>query len=172
MMRQSQHTLAIGVLLTALAGGSLLFAPAAMSVRAETVETTVGGDSGILDGMTFSGELGPIGKPADVKDFLVFANGTFVSKECEKRCGYPARPYFVRRVGDRTEFISETRCPGKDATIVWRGTVDNGTIRGTFTWTVDRWYWTIEKEFWFEGTLADRNAPFAGDASVPIASDR
>lgn len=113
--------------------------------------------------MTFSGDVGPLGKPANVRDLLVFAKGTFVSKECERRCGYPAAPYFVRRVGDTTEFISETRCPDKDATIVWRGTVDDDTIKGVFTWTTSRWYWTIEKEFWFEGTLADGDMPLAGD---------
>ena len=66
---------------------------------------------GPLDGMTFSGALGPDGEPKDILDSFVFENGTFVSKECELRCKYPARPYFVRSNGDRTEFISETKCP-------------------------------------------------------------
>lgn len=99
-----------------------------------------------------------------MKDTLVFANGTFVSTECERRCKYPARPYFIRQVGDRIEFISETRCPDKDAKIVWRGTVDDGTIKGVFTWTTVRWYWTIEKEFSFEGTIVE--------GATPIASSR
>ena len=136
---------------------------AARPLHAETTEATVADGSGILDGLTFSSELGPLGKPANVKDVLVFENGMFVSKECEQRCGYAPRPYFVRRVGDKTEFISETHCPSKDSTIVWRGTVNNGTIKGKFTWTAARWYWTIEKEFWFEGMLADRGGPVASD---------
>ena len=70
--------------------------------------------TGPLDGMTFNGALGPDGKPKDVPDSFVFENGTFVSKECEIRCKYPARPYFVRTNGDRIEFISETKCPYKD----------------------------------------------------------
>jgi hypothetical protein len=32
-----------------------------------------------------------------------------------------------------------------------------------FTWTVARWYWTIEKQFWFEGTLVDRAVTAAND---------
>lgn len=173
-MRQSKTVLSIGVLLAALAGVWLVFAPAANLVRAETSGTAVAEGSGILDGMTFTSELGPLGKPANEKDSLVFENGLFVSRECERRCGYPPAPYFVRRVGEKTEFIIETHCPGKDSTIVWRGTVDegNGTIKGVFTWISARWYWTIEKEFWFEGTLAERNVPMAGDASVPMAGDR
>lgn len=110
---------------------------------------------GPLDGMTFEGMLGPDGKPKDTPDRFVFEDGTFVSKECELRCKYPARPYFVRIVGDKTEFISETQCPYKDAKIVWRGTVEGDTIRGKSTWVVKRWYWTVENTFAFEGKLAN-----------------
>jgi hypothetical protein len=108
--------------------------------------------------MTFIGALGPDGKPKDVEDSFVFENGMFVSKECELRCKYPARPYFVRRNGAKTEFISETQCPYKDAKIVWRGTVDGDTIRGKSTWVVKRWYWTVENTFEFEGKLVDQSA--------------
>ena len=94
--------------------------------------------SGPLDGMVFEGALGPDGKPKDTPDSFVFANGTFVSKECELRCKYPARPYYVRVNGGKTEFISETRCPYKDARIVWRGTVVGDRITGKSTWTVKR----------------------------------
>lgn len=150
----------IGAVLAVL-GGWWLLAELQRPVQAEKVKAAELSGSGILDGMTFASELGPSGKPADVKDTLVFANGMLVSAECERRCNYPARPYFVRRNGGAIEFVSETRCPDKDAKIVWRGTVDDETIKGTFTWTVVRWYWTIEKEFWFEGTLADPSTPVA-----------
>jgi hypothetical protein len=103
--------------------------------------------------MTFSGALGPDGKPKDIADSFVFENGNFVSKECELRCKYPPRPYFVRVSGSKTEFISETRCPYKDARIVWRGTIEGGRIKGKSTWVVKRWYWTIEDTFEFEGEL-------------------
>lgn len=108
---------------------------------------------GPLDGMIFSGALGPDGQPKDTADVFVFENGTFVSRECELRCEYPARPYFVRVVGDKTEFISETQCPYKDAKIIWRGTVEGDRITGKSTWVVNRWYWTVENTFEFEGKL-------------------
>ncbi len=113
---------------------------------------------GPLDNMTFAGALGPDGKPKDIPDSFVFENGTFVSKECELRCKYPARPYFVRTNGNRTEFISETKCPYKDAKIIWRGTVEGDTIKGKSTWVVKRWYWTIENTFEFEGKLVSKPA--------------
>ena len=110
---------------------------------------------GPLDGMTFSGLLGPDGKPKDVPDSFVFANGSFVSKECELRCKYTARPYFVRKIGARTEFISETQCPYKEAKITWRGTIEGDTIKGKSTWVVKRWYWSVENTYAFEGKLVD-----------------
>jgi len=119
------------------------------------------GTSGLLDGMTFFSRLGPAGKPADVQDDLVFANGKFFSAECDRRCGYPPGPYYVRRMGDKIEFISESQCKHKDATLSWKGTVENGTIKGRILWTVERWYWTIEKELWFEGKLVDTANPTA-----------
>ena len=120
-----------------------------------TDSTTVDNEvNGPLDGMTFVGALGPDGKPKDIQDVFVFENGTFVSKECELKCKYPARPYFIRVNGTKTEFISETQCPYKDAKIVWRGTVDGDTIKGKSTWVVKRWYWTVENTFEFEGKLS------------------
>jgi hypothetical protein len=111
---------------------------------------------GPLDGLTFQGALGPDGKPRDTPDTFVFEDGTFVSKECELRCKYPARPYFVRVDGDKIEFISETRCPYKDAKIVWRGTIEGDRIKGKSTWIVNRWYWSVENTFEFEGKLVDK----------------
>ena len=109
--------------------------------------------AGPLDGLSFRGAVGPDGKPKDIPDLFVFENGSFVSKECELRCEYPARPYFIRQNGSKTEFISETKCPYKDAKIVWRGTIEGDRITGKSTWIVKRWYWTVENTFEFEGKL-------------------
>lgn len=122
-------------------------------------EATTG--TGPLDGLIFEGNLGPAGQPADVRDRLEFFDGRFVSRECEKRCNYPASPYYVRRDGNSIAFISESRCPDKDAKIVWHGTVEGDRLEGTFTWTVERWYWTIEKTFRFSGTLRTGAPPIA-----------
>ena len=113
--------------------------------------------------MVFLSKLGPSGKPADVEDRLVFANGSFVSMECDRRCGYPPGPYFVRQVGNKIEFVSENQCIHKNATLSWRGTIENGVIKGRILWTSERWYWTIERELWFEGTLVESAPPVASN---------
>ena len=114
---------------------------------------------GILDGLTFTSRNGQYGKPGDHSDTLIFKDGTFVSTDCEKNCNYPAQAYFTRHVGDKIEFISETRCLTQDAEIVWRGVVDGKNIEGTYSWRSSRWYWTIEKEFWFKGSLEESKNP-------------
>lgn len=124
---------------------------------------TVSSGNGPLDGMAFTGELGPESKPKDVRDTFVFANGNFVSKECELRCDYPAKPYFVRETENGIEFVSETRCPYKDAKIVWRGVVDGDVIEGTAVWTINRWYWSIDKTFEFSGRLTSRSSSLVRD---------
>lgn len=117
-------------------------------------QTTDSPEISVLDGKTFSGELGRVGKPG-LADLFVFREGMFVSKECEKRCGYPAGPYWVRLEGDGVQFRSEIPCLKSDATMVWNGTVKGDDIEGTVAWTSKRWYWTIEKEFWFKGKLVE-----------------
>ena len=110
--------------------------------------------SSVLDGQFFAGEMGPMGKGANIEGAWIFDQGMFVSKECEV-CGFPKSPYWVRFAEDGIHFMSETQCPKTQATIVWQGIVKDGEVEGTFTWTKKRWYWTIEKEFWFKGKLAD-----------------
>lgn len=114
------------------------------------------GSAGPLDDMEFVGKLGPEGKPKDVEDRFVFSDGKFVSKECELRCDYPARPYFINETESGTEFVSNTKCPYKDAEITWHGTINDGRISGTAIWTIRRWYWTATTRFEFKGELAKK----------------
>jgi hypothetical protein len=147
----------LGAVACAIVGGTfwLMYSPTTASIADEDPDVTAQYHGvGPLDGMTFVAMLGPDGKPKDVPDTFVFENGMFVSKECEVRCKYPPRPYYVREVDGKTEFISETECPYKDAQIVWRGTIEGDKVVGKSTWTMRRWYWTIESDFEFEGTLA------------------
>ena len=161
-MNRSRLILAIGALLAVGVGGTFALteqAPLSSEALKPTAEVT---GQGVLDRMTFVGHVGTSKNPTRSKDTFVFDKGLFVSKECERICKFPARPYFVREIADGTEFISETQCPYKDSKIVWRGTFKDGQIRGSSTWTSKRWYWTVERELVFEGTLAEQSA------SIPV----
>ena len=110
-MERSNAIYAIILGFTLSVGGGLQLSAAGGDSSDPTATGTEKSVPGPLDGLTFQGALGPDGKPKDIPDIFVFENGTFVSKECELRCKYPARPYFVRINGSKTEFISETQCP-------------------------------------------------------------
>lgn len=161
-MRLPKMALVLAIPAFALAIGWSL-QPGDAGPNAAETPTNAADGAGPLDGLVFKGGVSPAGDAKDIADVFVFEDGTFVSMECELRCDYPARPYFVRSADGKTEFISETRCPYKDATIVWRGVVDGDRIEGHATWRVKRWYWTIEKRLEFSGTLTDRTPLAARD---------
>ena len=162
ILRISKRLFMISLLLNSLSSIWFISAWASDQAKLDPVDTLQPVSSEVLDGLTFIGKHGPKGKPADAKDTFAFKDGEFVSQEGEAMCKSPACPYFIRHVGNTIEFISETICPEKNARIVWRGTVDGETIKGVFHWTSKRWYWTIEKDFWFEGTLIENAAPIGG----------
>lgn len=163
-MKRSRLILTLGLVLVVVVGGTFaLTGPTPISPEELRPTAEVMGE-GELDRMTFIGHVGTTTSPKRTRDTFVFDKGLFVSKECERICNFPARPYFVRTTADGLEFVSETRCPNKDSRIVWRGTFKDGKLKGTSTWTSKRWYWTIEKELVFEGTLSDRSA------SIPLKS--
>jgi len=161
MLGKSKIISIFGALALALLGSWFVFAETATSPPTNDSVIEQKSGSGLLDGMTFDSELGPVGEPADIEDTLVFENGMFVSTECERRCNYPASPYFVRKNGATTEFVSETRCLINDATIVWRGVVEDGQIQGVATWTSSRWYWTVVREIAFSGMITDGGLPLS-----------
>ena len=122
--------------------------------RQDSPTITVDLPRGPLDGQSFTGEFGPIGKAADGTDSWVFQNGSFLSKSCLE-CGFPQSVYSSESGPGVVDFTTTTSCPVSDAEIVWEGTVKNGKIEGVFTWTKKRWYRTVQKRFWFKGRLED-----------------
>lgn len=121
-----------------------------------------GAASGPLDGMVFSGMLGPEGN-LDSEDEIHFSNGKFWSKLCTK-CGFQPGDYWVRKVGDvihfRGELVSER------GVFDYTGTITNGKIETKMDWTINRWYWSIERDYAFSGTLkSNENNLTATEAS-------
>ena len=99
--------------------------------------------AGLLDGTTFSGQVGQKGKGAESRDDLIFANGLFRSTGCDSY-GFAPAPYTAVRNGDTITFTATTKSP-KSGTIEWQGTIRNGVLEGSFLWKTflvfRRTYW-------------------------------
>ncbi|MDU8912509.1 hypothetical protein [Aestuariicoccus sp. MJ-SS9] len=112
------------------------------------------GATGLLDGKSFEGMIGPVEKP-DLADELFFEDGHFWSDICT-RCGFMPGEYLAEETKDGIAFSgtleSETR--GRFA---YSGLVrQDGSIRVSIQWERRRWYWTSRREIVFIG---DRNRP-------------
>jgi len=109
--------------------------------------------SGILDGKKFVGPTGEKGKKVDHEDVLSFSGGTFTSSACFPY-GFKGGPYTATVEGDSIHFQAVTVSPthGK---MEWKGTLKDGTLDVTYSWTKERWLWTTFREYWFTGSLEE-----------------
>ena len=102
-----------------------------------------------LDGLQFKGMTGEKGKGDHHADTITFKNGMFRSLDCEN-WGFGAASYTVEQKGDVLHFQSVLRSP-KRGRLEWIGKVVDGKATATFRWKHERWYWNIDREYWFEG---------------------
>ncbi len=113
-----------------------------------------GVQAGVLDGKTFVGETGKMGKTKGDKDEITFNNGTIHSKGCD--CyGFDPAPYTTTQDGDTIHFESVTTSPS-NGKIEWKGTVRGDTLEGTFVWhRPHRWYRlsNAPKEYWIKAEV-------------------
>jgi hypothetical protein len=128
------------------------------------------GPYGPLDGRSFSGDFGPQGRPADRSDTIHFDDGKVWSEACVP-CGFAPAPYWVRHEGDAIHVRAELHSP-TSGTFVYQGVVRDGQITARMSWQKDRWYWSMSRDFWFEGALAevDGRPSAAGAARLAAAS--
>jgi len=111
--------------------------------------------SHLLDGMSFVGKNGEVGKDlAEYEDeVIVFETGIFTSVSCEPY-SFSSSPYQARVVGDKIYFEVVTKSP-THGQISWTGVVDGDEVDVKFVWTKERWYWDIRREYWFKGKLKE-----------------
>jgi hypothetical protein len=108
-----------------------------------------------LNGLQFAGQTGEKGKGDHHADTITFKNGMFRSLDCEN-WGFGAAPYTVEKKGDAYHFRSTLISPNRGR-LEWTGKIVGDKASGTFRWIHERWYWTIKRDYWFEGTRqADR----------------
>ncbi len=103
-----------------------------------------------LDGMEFVGETGEQGKKANNPDTISFEEGIFSSTSCERH-GFGPAPYSVVKQGDTYKF-SATLVSSDTGTLEWQGTIIGNTADATYRWKHKRWFWTIDRDYWYKGT--------------------
>ncbi len=121
---------------------------------------------GPLDGMVFAGLVGPESAP-DFDEELLFNEGLMWSKTCVP-CGYQPSVYWVRRVGDAIHFTSELKS-ASGSVFHYEGVVDGERAEVAVRWTKSRWYWTIDRDLVFKGTLVPARSPIAAAEASRMA---
>lgn len=126
---------------------------------------------GPLDGMHFVGDFGPEGEPADLTDVLYFAEGQFWSENCVP-CGFSPGVYWVRFSEDGIHFRGELESAERGR-FLYSGVVRDGRLTAHINWRKDRWYWSIDRNFWFKGALAETVAAVSAKTAVgqAVAAD-
>ena len=102
-----------------------------------------------LNGLRFAGQTGEKGKGDHHEDTITFSNGMFRSLDCEN-WGFSAGPYTVEKKGEAYHFKSTLMSPDRGR-LEWSGKIVGDRAVATFRWTHERWYWTIKRDYWFEG---------------------
>ncbi len=111
------------------------------------------GASTLLDGKTFFVRTGEKGKESDHDDYMIYRDGMFVSSGCvEQKFGTSA--YSADADGDGIRFRARTVSP-THGVMVWEGTVRGDVMEATARWIDKRWYWTIDRVYWFRGQLLE-----------------
>jgi len=109
--------------------------------------------SHLLDGKTFLVKSGEQGKEASHHDdYLIFRDGMFVSTDCGELLDFRESTYTAATQGDGIRFRAQTTSP-THGTMIWDGTVRGDVMDATARWIDKRWYWTIDRMYWFKGRL-------------------
>ena len=107
--------------------------------------------SGILDGKTFIGKNGEIGKSGSEDDEIKFENGKFLSIGCAKY-GFGDAEYTTKEDGDRVFFTADIYSD-KYGRITYSGEVKGNNLNATFIWFDKGKYGKPEQVKWWKGNV-------------------
>ncbi|MCU7842744.1 MAG: hypothetical protein KZQ93_02780 [Candidatus Thiodiazotropha sp. (ex Monitilora ramsayi)] len=102
-----------------------------------------------LDGLQFRGQTGEHGKGDHHEDTITFHNGQFRSLDCEE-WGFGPATYHAKKKGDTHHFSATLVSPDRGR-LIWHGTIREDEAEAEFQWLHKRWYWTIDRKYWFKG---------------------
>lgn len=107
--------------------------------------------AGSLDGKTFTGDTGKMGKKSANTDMISFENGQFTSSGCQKY-GFGSGAYQTTDEGDKTHFVADTYSE-KTGRITWVGTVSGDKLNATYLWYKKGKYSKPKQIKWFKGAM-------------------
>lgn len=114
-----------------------------------------GSISHLLDGKIFLVQSGEQGKDASHHDdYLIFRDGQFTSSDCAVVLDFRESTYSATTEGDGIRFRAQSTSPAH-GTMIWDGIVRGDDMNATARWIHERWYWTIDRMYWFKGKLLE-----------------
>lgn len=141
---------------------SLIFAVVVLSAAAVTAQEPESSSAipiDVLEGQSFAGEFTPADESSGRPDDFVFSDGKFYSRQCLEY-GFEAGPYWVRADGDRLYFFAELTSE-ENGVMTYEGSISGTAIYAQIEWIKPRWYWTIKRNFRFQGSR-NTNAAIEG----------
>ena len=107
--------------------------------------------SGMLDGKTFSGKNGHLGKDGSGSDEIKFENGKFVSVTCSEKYGFSDSEYTTKVDGDKVFFTADIYSD-KYGRMTYSGYVKGNDISANYFWYDKGKYEKPEQVKWFKGS--------------------
>ncbi len=127
-----------------------------------------GTTEGVLDGLDFVGTLRATDGSMSLEDQLHFRDGYFWSGGCV-RCSFMPGVYWTRNVGNSIAFQGEFESAERGH-FTYRGEIKDGQVRVDVHWRRERWYWTVEQDYVFEGE--QQQTPDMAALTLKIARQR
>ncbi len=110
------------------------------------------GHSEMLDGKTFAGKNGHLGKDGSGSDEIKFENGKFISVTCSEKYGFGDAHYTARADGDRIFFTADIFSK-KYGRMTYSGFVKGDDINANYFWYNKGKFESPEQVKWFKGNL-------------------
>jgi hypothetical protein len=108
--------------------------------------------SGMLDGKTFTGKNGHLGKDGSGKDEIKFVNGKFTSITCSTKYGFGDADYTTKVDGDRIFFTADIFSK-KYGRMTYSGFVKGNDINANYFWYDKGKFDKPEQVKWFKGSV-------------------
>lgn len=113
--------------------------------------SAMGAYAGSLDGKSFTGNTGKMGKKSSNTDVITFENGKFSSSGCQEY-GFGSGTYQATTEGEKTHFVADTFSE-KTGRITWVGTISGDKLDATYIWYKKGKYSEPKQIKWFKGNM-------------------